>query len=268
MGRRAGVCGTHLPMMPMKTEVGSATTDLLILAGGLGTRLRQAVRDVPKPMAPINGLPFLEYLMAHWRKQGIRRFVLSVGYMADSIEAYFGTRHHSCIVAYAREDAPLGTGGAIRDALINGTYSSERLTIVNGDTWFPVSLARLAADADQTGKPVTIAVKRMADNDRYGGIVLDENGLVRQFIAASRSETNPVINGGTYLVNRAWLAKQLRHRTGTFSFEHDVLEALAAAGMLAASVQDVEFLDIGIPEDYLRAGQLILRDTIRQPHSH
>lgn len=254
-------------MKPMNTEIGSAATDLLILAGGLGTRLRKAVRDVPKPMAPINRVPFLEYLVAHWRNQGIRRFVLSVGYMADSIEAYFGTRYHDCIVDYVREDAPLGTGGAIRDALISGTWSGERLAIVNGDTWFPIQLARLTADADRTGKPVTIAAKRIADNVRYGSIVLDESGLVRQFVAASRNATNVVINGGTYLVSRAWLAEHLRHKAGAFSFERDVLDALAAAGMLAASMQDVEFIDIGIPEDYSRAGALILRDTIRQPYS-
>lgn len=251
-----------------QTTADSAPTELLILAGGLGTRLRQAVTNVPKPMAPVNGIPFLDYLMAHWRSQGIRRFVLSVGYMADTVQSHFGTRFRDCAVDYVMESTPLGTGGAIRNALFNCTWVNQRLVVVNGDTWFPVQLDALIVDADRLGKPVTIAVKRIADNDRYGGIVLDENGLVRQFIAGSQRVANPVINGGAYLVNRAYLTERMRHDLGPFSFERDVLESLAAAGLLAASMQDVRFLDIGIPKDYLRAGELILRDTIPQPHSH
>jgi D-glycero-alpha-D-manno-heptose 1-phosphate guanylyltransferase len=248
--------------------VDSGPTELLILAGGLGTRLRQTVRDVPKPMAPINGIPFLDYLMAHWRDQGVQRFVLSVGYMADSIRTHFGTRYHDCAVDYAFESTPLGTGGAIRNATINCVWSGKHMVIVNGDTWFPVRLRTLAADANRLGQPVTVAVKRIADNDRYGGVVLDENGLVRQFIAGNRQMENPIINGGTYLVNREYMADHLRDKPGPFSFERDILEPLAVAGLLGASMQDVQFLDIGIPEDYLRADELMVRDTIRQPHPH
>lgn len=250
------------------TEVASRPTELLILAGGLGTRLRKAVCDVPKPMAPINGVPFLDYLIAHWRNQGIRRFVLSVGYMADSIRSHFGGRYLDCAIDYAFESTPLGTGGAIRNAIINGTWSGERLVIINGDTWFPVLLRLLTSDANSKGKPATIAVKRIANNDRYGGIMLDESGVVRQFTAGKQQVPNSVINGGVYLIDRAYLTNRMRDMLAPFSFERDVLEPLALAGLLAASVQEVQFLDIGIPEDYLRAGELILRDTIPQPHSH
>jgi D-glycero-alpha-D-manno-heptose 1-phosphate guanylyltransferase len=253
-------------MNATRTAADFKPTELLILAGGLGTRLRQAVADVPKPMAPVNGIPFLDYLMAHWSDQGVRRFVLSVGYMADSVRSHFGTRFRDCAVDYATESTPLGTGGAIRNALVRCTWANERLVIVNGDTWFPVQLDALAADAGRLGKPVTIAVKRIADNDRYGGIVLDESGIVRQFVAGSQRLANPVINGGAYLVDRAYLTERMRYDLEPFSFERDVLEPLAAAGLLAASMQDVRFLDIGVPEDYLRADELVLRDTIRQPH--
>lgn len=250
------------------SAVAFGPTELLILAGGLGTRLRQVVCDVPKPMAPINGVPFLDYLLAHWRNQGIRRFILSVGYMADSIRAHFGTRYHDCTIDYAFESTPLGTGGAIRNAIINGACSGENLVIANGDTWFPVQLSILAADAIRTGKPVTVAVKRIANNDRYGGVELDEAGLVRRFAAGKQALANKVINGGTYLIHRDYLADHMRDKLGPFSFERNILENLAVAGLLAASMQDVQFLDIGIPEDYLRAGELLLRDTIRQPHPH
>ncbi len=255
-------------MNSTQTAADFRPNELLILAGGLGTRLRQAVADVPKPMAPINGTPFLDYLMAHWRNQGIRRFVLSVGYMANTVRTHFGTRYRDCTIDYAMESTPLGTGGAIRNALINCTWANERLVIVNGDTWFPVQLDALTADADRLGKPVTVAVKAIADNDRYGGIVLDDNGLVRQFVADRQRVANPVINGGTYHIDRDYLTDHMRDKLGPFSFERDILEHLAIAGMLASSMQDVQFLDIGIPDDYLRASELILRDTIRQPHSH
>lgn len=255
-------------MRPENAAVASGPTELLILAGGLGTRLRKAVSDVPKPMAPINGVPFLDYLMAHWRNQGIRRFVLSVGYMADAIRTHFGTHYHDCAIDYAFESTALGTGGAIRNAIINGACSGENLVITNGDTWFPVQLSILAADAIRTGKPVTVAVKRIANNDRYGGVELDETGLVRRFVAGKQEAANPVINGGTYLIHPDYLADHMCNRLGPFSFERDFLEHLAVAGLLGASMQDVQFLDIGIPEDYLRAGELILRDTIRQPHPH
>jgi D-glycero-alpha-D-manno-heptose 1-phosphate guanylyltransferase len=258
-------------MSPTTSLSDSVPTEMLILAGGLGTRLRPVVSDVPKPMAPIGGVPFLDYLMAHWRGQGITRFVLSVGYMADSIRWYFGNRYHDCAIDYAAESSPLGTGGAVRNAITNLPWSGDHLAIINGDTWFPVSLRILATDAHGKGKPVTVAVKRIAENNRYGGIVLDENGLIRQFTAVSMETANPLINGGTYLINRNCMADLMRDRLGPFSFEREILEPLGAAGLLAASVQDVQFLDIGVPDDYQRANELLsraTRDTIEQPRPY
>lgn len=251
--------------MHMNDRIDSYPTELLILAGGLGTRLQPAIRHVPKPMAPVNGVPFLEHLMTHWRSQGIRRFVLSVGYMADAIQTHFGTRYHDCAIDYAVESSPLGTGGAIRHSIINNLWSSERLVIINGDTWFPVQLSKFIADANTIESPVTIAVKRIVDNDRYGGIILDANGLVRKFVTGNANSANPLINGGAYLVDRAYLADYMHEKIGSFSFERDVLEDMAVAGLLGACVQDVQFLDIGIPQDYLRAGELILHDTVGYP---
>ena len=255
-------------MSPTTSVTYSLPTELLILAGGLGTRLRPAVADVPKPMAPIGGIPFLDYLMAHWRDQGITRFVLSVGYMADSIRSHFGSRYHGCAIDYATESSPLGTGGAIRNAIVNCPWSGEHLVIINGDTWFPVPLRILVADAHGKGKPVTVAVKRIADNDRYGGILLDENGLVREFTAVSHETADPLINGGTYLINRTYTADLMRDKFGPFSFEREILEHLGAAGLLAASIQDVQFLDIGVPNDYQRANELLSPKLVTQSNNN
>lgn len=255
-------------MIPTTAEAGFRPTEVLILAGGLGSRLRQAVPDVPKPMAPVNGRPFLDYLMAHWKTQGISRFVLSVGYMADAIQAHFCSDYHGCAIDYARESSPLGTGGAIRNAVVNGRWSGTRLLIINGDTWFPIQLEKLVANAVAAATPVTLAVKRITDNDRYGGLELDQNGKVKRFIPGAASRGNPLINGGIYLADIAYLEDCLQSRPDAFSFERDVLEPLAMSGLLGASLQDVPFLDIGVPADYLRAKDIVAPDTTVLPNRH
>lgn len=253
---------------PTNVNVDSRPTELLILAGGLGTRLRKAVSDVPKPMAPVNGVPFLDHLMAYWRSQEVKRFVLSVGYMAESIQAHFGDRYLDCSIDYLPESSPLGTGGAIRNAIINGRWSGRRLLVINGDTWFPIKLEKLVADADAMATPVTIAVKRVANNDRYGGVLVNENGKVDKFISDGVGLGNPLINGGIYLADIATLAHHLRLRLGVFSFERDVLQELATSGLLGASLQNVEFLDIGVPEDYLRAGDIVFAGSNDRPNPY
>src|SRR5438067_6674889 len=117
--------------------------EAIVLAGGLGTRLRSAVADVPKPMAPIRGRPFLEYLFDHWIDQGIRRFTLSVGYRHEVIVDHFGKAYHGATIRYAVERSPLGTGGALLGTL--ATFSVEApVLLLNGDTYFAVDVKRLS----------------------------------------------------------------------------------------------------------------------------
>jgi D-glycero-alpha-D-manno-heptose 1-phosphate guanylyltransferase len=233
----------------------SLPTDAIIMAGGLGTRLRPVVRDVPKPMAPVMGRPFLEYLMRFWARQGIRRFHLSIGYLGDAIEAHFGAQFLDCSVRYIREESPLGTGGGLRRALAQGDWTSEDAIMLNGDTWYEVDLGRLTADAGRLQLPITVAIKPAWENDRFGGIVLDANGRVAEF--GERAPGAKWINGGTYYFDVARVRALLEGFPPAFSLEQDVLATQAHAGNVAASIQDCNFLDIGVPDDYARAPSIL-----------
>lgn len=229
--------------------------EMLILVGGFGTRLRSVVNDVPKPMAPVAGRPFLEYLLDYWIDQGVSRFVLSLGYKGDSIKEHFGTRYRNAEISFVQESSPLGTGGAIRMALQEITWCEDYILLVNGDTWFEVDLSAFTVDADKYVKPVTIALKAIEANDRYGGVAIDDSGLVTDF--GVQSKKSCLINGGCYLLDIKFLSEFMRTFPDKFSFEEGVLKPLAANNQVAASVQHNVFLDIGIPEDYQKTTEIV-----------
>ncbi|MBO7522674.1 MAG: NTP transferase domain-containing protein, partial [Bacteroidales bacterium] len=112
--------------------------EAIILAGGLGTRLRDTVPDLPKPMAPINGEPFLEYQLSWLSKYDIKKIVLSTGFMADKISSYFGDEYNGIPLEYSIETTPLGTGGAIAYSMQK--TAGKDILIINGDTWFPINI--------------------------------------------------------------------------------------------------------------------------------
>lgn len=230
---------------------------MLILAGGFGTRLRSVVSEVPKPMAPVGGRPFLEYLLDHWVDQGIRRFRLSIGHLAEVIESYFGDSYRDASVEYIHEKSPLGTGGALRLALDTANWSNDAAIVANGDTWFPVSLEQLSADAMRQKTPVTLAIKSMSENSRYGGVSLDGDGKIISFGAQAGGSC--LINGGCYLIDTRKIKDELSGMPASFSFENDFLVSYAARGQVGASLQSQPFLDIGIPDDYRRAAGFVTR---------
>jgi D-glycero-alpha-D-manno-heptose 1-phosphate guanylyltransferase len=222
-----------------------------ILAGGFGTRLASVISDLPKPMAPVHGRPFLEYLMDHWIGQGIESFVLCTGYLGEKISGYFGQTYRNRAISYMHETTPLGTGGGFRQALFNCSVDQGRVVLLNGDTWYPVQLASLCSNASL---PVTIALKPMLDNQRYGAVT-----VVQKFVTAFGAETfgSCLINGGCYLIEIPPIIKQLRSYPQRFSLEQDFLPQMASKGLVGASRQDATFLDIGIPEDYLKAAEFL-----------
>ena len=229
--------------------------EMLILAGGFGTRLRSVVNGVPKPMAPVAGRPFLEYLLDYWISQGIRRFVLSTGYLGHVIQEHFGNAYRGAEINYVHEQSQLGTGGALRRALNEIAWSGDVALMTNGDTWFPVYLCHLVSDAAQQQKPITIALKTMAKNERYSGVEINLDRSVKSFGINTDSRT--LINAGCYLFDVSILGQALTDFPETFSLENDFLAGYAAKGLVGSSIQEQSFLDIGIPEDYLKASELL-----------
>lgn len=231
-------------------KVNSLPTEMLILAGGFGTRLKSVVSDVPKPMAPVAGRPFLAYILDYWIAQGIKRFVISTGHLADVIKSHFGGAYKNASITYVHEQSPLGTGGALRMGLNSVNWSNQLALTANGDTWFPVSLQQLFADASQQGAQITIALKRLEKNDRYGAVELTSEGRVTAF--GLKTTGSSFINAGIYLLNVEEIKNALSGLPEVFSLESDFLMPFAASGLVGSSIQEKPFLDIGVPDDYKR----------------
>lgn len=234
-------------------------TEAIILAGGKGTRLRSLVSNVPKPMAEVASEPFLAHLIKLWSKNGINSFTISTGYLGHLIENYFGTKFLGCDIRYSREDTPLGTGGGLRKALITNAWKTSNVLLLNGDTWFEVDPKKLMSDANEAGNEViTVALKKMAENQRYGSVSIDECNKVLDFKGHPiDAGSKCLINGGCYLLNVESLIKYIINFPDSFSLESDLLIPLTYARKVSGSIHDQAFLDIGIPEDYLRAPEII-----------
>ena len=216
--------------------------EAVVLAGGLGTRLRAAVADVPKPLAPVGGRPFLERLLDYWIAQGVRRAVLAIGYMHELVEKHFGASYRGCEIAYSVEDQPLGTGGAMLQALPH--LRTERFLVLNGDTYFAVPLKVLEAFHAEKRAQLTMCLHRSRD-PRYTGVTLDADGRVTSLAGG------PVANGGVFLFEKTGFPKQ------AFNLEKDLLPGIER---IYGKVFDVPFIDIGIPEDW-RAAEAIMSKT-------
>jgi len=222
--------------------------DAVVLAGGFGTRLAHIVSDVPKPMAPVCGKPFLEYVLEYLKNNGIDRVILAVGYKEDVIRSYFGSSFSGMNILYSSEDKPLFTGGAIRKAL--SLAEEGPVFILNGDTYFDVDLKAMLVFHLEKNASLTIAAKKMTDFDRYGTIE-SENGRITAFLE-KRPTGEGEINGGVYLMDKHLLDSVDRE---AFSFEKDVMETKVGVLPMYAFASDGYFIDIGIPEDYYRAGK-------------
>ena len=221
--------------------------EAIILAGGLGTRLRAAIPDMPKPMAPIGGKPFLWYVLEYLHQSGIRKVVISVGHLHETIINQFGNKYKNTRIDYAVETEPLGTGGGIKLAL---SYTRDaEVAIINGDTFFPVPLAEMYDYHRKMKASLTIALKPMDDYERYGSVVV-EQGRILRFEEKKPTEFG-YINGGIYIARRH-LFKETK-LDAKFSFETDFLEKESNRMIFAGFVCDQYFIDIGIPEDYQRA---------------
>ena len=229
--------------------------EAVVLAGGFGTRLRAAVADVPKPMAPVGGRPFLELLLDYWIGEGVRRAVLAVGYKKEIVRAHFGARYRGCEIAYSEEERPLGTGGALLNALplLNG---DGPFLVLNGDTYFAARLDALASFHREHNAEVTMSLFRSADAARYTGVSLDGSMRVTGLGAGAKGEL--LVNGGVLLFERHALAGHASAHDGLLGLEDGILAAmLKTRAAVFACVFDAPFVDIGVPEDWRAAEKII-----------
>jgi len=232
------------------------TNEAIVLAGGLGTRLQHVLPGIPKCMAPVNGKPFLTYVLDALEIQKITNVVLSVGYRKEEIMDYFGSKYHSVSIIYSIENEPLGTGGAIKFAL--DYCKNEDIFIVNGDTYFNPDFNTMADWHTTSAADITIAIKYLADTERYGLIDADQKGKIIEFREKVENSGIGWINGGVYLIKKKVVEAMSDSK---FSLENDVFRFKASTLLIHAFRTDAFFLDIGIPEDYNLAQTLISQNS-------
>jgi len=222
--------------------------EAIILAGGLGTRLRDTVPGLPKCMAPVNGKPFINYIIEYLCSQRIQRFIFSVGYLHEIISTHIQRTFPGLDCVFVIEEKSLGTGGAIH--LSAQQIKGENVLILNGDTLFKVNVAKLYSLHEEKKAACTMALKPMKNFDRYGAVEINEQNKVLRF-NEKKKYAEGLINGGVYILNLpAFLKKDWPE---IFSFEKNYLENSPGKIDLYGVVQDDYFIDIGIPEDYQRA---------------
>jgi D-glycero-alpha-D-manno-heptose 1-phosphate guanylyltransferase len=224
--------------------------EAIVLAGGLGTRLRDVIVDLPKPMAPINGRPFLEFLLRSLARKGFRRVILSLGYLAETVSSYFGSNFAGLEIVYIVEDVPLGTGGAVRLALT--ACKQDHVFIFNGDTYTDLEVDQIERRWQSNRNPIIVG-KRVLDTSRYGRMMVEGN-LITGFTEKGQ-HGNGLINAGCYVLPVGEFDQfALNHH---FSIETDYFVPAAMKMRLEVFVTDSIFIDIGIPEDYLLAQTIL-----------
>lgn len=222
--------------------------DVVILSGGLGTRLRSLVNDIPKTMANINGKPFLCCLLDIIKDYDVKNVILAVGYKKEFIEEYIGNNYKEMNIIYSEEEKPLGTGGAIRKAL---EYSKEDdVVVMNGDVYSKVNLKKLMEEHKKSKKEVTLALKYMENFERYGAVEFNDKKEIIKFEEKKPKEKG-YINVGVYAMKKNTLNNI---NVGvSFSIENDFFSKYVNKNIFNAYLYDGDFIDIGIPEDYKKA---------------
>ncbi|MBK7435088.1 MAG: nucleotidyltransferase family protein [Chitinophagaceae bacterium] len=223
-------------------------TEAIILAGGLGTRLRSVVADIPKCMAPVAGKPFLHYVLEQLKSEGVDQFIFSLGHLSEQVIHYLETQQAELRKQYSVESSPLGTGGAIK--LACSKAREKTVIVVNGDTLFSLDLKKLTSFHQQCAADCTLSLKPMTDFNRYGVVELHKDHSVASFKEKQHYESG-LINAGVYALDpERFLSEDLPER---FSFETDYLETHYKTRKIFGVVQNSYFIDIGIPKDYERA---------------
>lgn len=224
--------------------------EAIILAGGFGTRLQKVVNDVPKPMAPVNRIPFLNYVFDYLRFYKIQHVVLSTGYLSEKIVEYYKDEFKGIKISYAKEETPLGTGGGIRNAMTKCT--TDDVLVLNGDSFFDVDVKSHYRNHIFKQADCTLALRKVDNAARYGTIQLGRLNKIAAFKEKDNVEKEGLINGGVYILNRKVYFNKTEVDTA-FSIEKDFYEKRLKELNIFGFEYNGYFIDIGIPEDYKKA---------------
>jgi D-glycero-alpha-D-manno-heptose 1-phosphate guanylyltransferase len=221
----------------------------LILVGGLGTRLRPVYADGPKALAPIQGKPFLAYLLKMLAENGLSRVVLCVGHRAGQIEQWLADQSFGLEIRYSQEDEPMGTAGAL--GLAYSRYASgERVIAMNGDSILRMSLSAMWQQHTAHEAEATIALAHVPDTSRYGSVEVDDEGWVTSFLEKRPDQIPGFISGGVYIFESSVMDNIVQKHC--VSLEREALPAQITRGLLAFKSEGY-FIDIGVPQDLARA---------------
>jgi len=229
----------------------SEKIDVIILAGGLGTRLKGIIPDLPKALSPINGRPFLDYILDFLEESdSVSNVILAVGYMADQIiETYTDRDEYNFEILFSREETLLGTGGAIKRALQYSTTDSAM--VLNGDSYVDVRVNDVLAFHREKNASMTIIVKKIRNPDRYGLVRFDDTHRITSFNEKQTSATEGYINTGIYMFKRDIFSHIEENRV--ISLEKELMSLFIRDNGVYAFATQGKFIDIGLPETYLVA---------------
>lgn len=225
--------------------------DVIILTGGMGTRLKSKIKDIPKTMASWNGVPFLERTINWLNKFEIQNVILAVGYKKEIIKNYFGNQYKNINIIYSEEETPLGTGGAIKQALEK--TNQENVIVMNGDILARVDLNSMYKKHLDSNATMTIAIKHMENFDRFGVIKFNKNRIT-EFLEKRYVESG-YMNTGIYIMNKKIFDNKINDKV--FSLENDYLNKYVSEDQIVPFIYDGNFIDIGIPEDYEKLQEIV-----------
>lgn len=220
--------------------------EAIVLAGGFGTRLKEVVPDLPKPMAPVAGRPFLEILLSMLARKGFTRVVLSLGFMSEKVISHFGDNYSGMELVYEVESQPLGTGGAIRAALMH--CLTDHAFIFNGDTYLDLEVDELESLWQARHHPV-IVVRKVPDTARFGRVEMSD-GRINAFLEKGMSGAG-LINAGCYVLPKGALDDFALGQP--FSLETEFFIKYLQRIRFDGFVTHGQFIDIGVPDDYVLA---------------
>ncbi len=230
----------------------------IILAGGLGTRLKSVLADKPKVLSPVANRPFLDYVIHFLQQQGVTDFIFSLGYLSNQVLNFLQEQYPKLSYQYTIETTPLGTGGGIKKAI--ELCTDEDILIVNADTFFEVDLQAMMQFHKAANAHCTVSLKSMNNFDRYGTVELNEQQSIVSFKEKAYTEKG-LINGGYLIFNKSYFLQLTASLPPVFGYEKDFLEPNLQKMTVKGFLADAYFIDIGIPEDYAIAQKVFANFT-------